>query len=160
MAGHDERESRTPLWLEDIHVGSHYRTSDHEITSDEIVDFASRFDPQAFHLGNDGAAGTIFGSLAASGWHTAAITMRLVVTSGIPIATGIIGASIELAWPTPTRPGDIVHVELTVTDVVPSRSRPDRGFVTCSYDTVNQHDEIRQRTTAHLLAFRRPAAER
>ena len=151
---------RTPLWLEDIEVDSHYRTADHEITTDEIVEFASRFDPQAFHLGDDGAAGTIFGSLAASGWHTAAITMRLVVTSGIPIATGIICASIELAWLTPTRPGDVLHVDLTVTDVVPSRSKPERGFVTCTYDTVNQHGEVRQRTTARLLVFRRPAAER
>jgi acyl dehydratase len=153
-------EQRTPLWLEDIEVGSQYRTADHEITRDEIVDFASRFDPQPFHLSEVGTAGTIFGSLAASGWHTAAITMRLLVTSGIPIATGIIGASIQLAWPTPTRPGDVVHVELTVTDVVPSRSKPDRGFVTCSYDTVNQHGEVRQVTTAHLLVFRRPPDQR
>ena len=86
--------------------------------------------------------------------------MRLLVTSGIPIATGIICASIELAWLTPTRPGDVLHVDLTVTDVVPSRSKPERGFVTCTYDTVNQHGEVRQRTTARLLIFRRPAAER
>src|SRR6187399_3124029 len=121
MAVRHSEEHRMPLWLEDIEVGSRYRTADHEITSAEIVEFASRFDPQPFHLGEDGAAGTIFGSLAASGWHTAAITMRLLVTSGIPIATGIIGTSIELAWPTPTRPGDVVHVDLTVTEVVPSR---------------------------------------
>ncbi len=73
----DAGAPRTPLWLEDIEVGSHYRTADHEITTEEIVEFASRFDPQPFQLGDDGAAGTIFGSLAASGWHTAAITMRL-----------------------------------------------------------------------------------
>ena len=86
--------------------------------------------------------------------------MRLLVTSGIPLATGIIGASIELAWPTPTRPGDVLHVTLTVTGMVPSRSKPDRGFVTCCYDTVNEHGEVRQRTTAQLLVFRRPVAER
>jgi acyl dehydratase len=153
----DEPDAR--LWLQDIEVGSRYRTDDHEITSDEIVEFASRFDPQPFHLSGDGAADTIFESLAASGWHTAAITMRLVVTSGIPVANGIIGASIQLVWPTPTRPGDVVHVELTVTDVVPSRSKPDRGFVTCAYDTVNQHGDVRQRTTAQLLVFRRPPTE-
>jgi len=159
MAAHPGEGSRKPLWLEDIEVGSRYRTSDHEITTAEIVEFASRFDPQPFHLGESGAAGTIFESLAASGWHTAAITMRLVVTSGIPIATGIIGASIELRWPTPTRPGDVVHVDLTVTGVVPSRTKPERGFVTCAYDTVNQVGDVRQRTTAQLLAFRRPPAE-
>ena len=156
----DAGAPRTPLWLEDIEVGSHYRTADHHITTDEIVEFASWFDPQPFHLGDDGAAGTIFGSIAASGWHTASVTMRLLVTSGIPIATGIIGASLELAWLAPTRPGDVLHVDLTVTDVVPSRSKPERGFITCTYDTVNQHGEVRQRTTARLLIFRRPAAER
>jgi acyl dehydratase len=159
MAVRHSEEHRMPLWLEDIEVGSRYRTADHEITSAEIVEFASRFDPQPFHLGEDGAAGTIFGSLAASGWHTAAITMRLLVTSGIPIATGIIGTSIELAWPTPTRPGDVVHVDLTVTEVVPSRSKPERGFVTCTYETVNHRGEVRQRTTARLLAFRRPPSD-
>jgi acyl dehydratase len=143
------------LWLDDIAVGSRFRTDDLEVTADDIVEFARRYDPQPFHLSPAGAHGTIFETLAASGWHTAAITMRLVATSGIPIATGIIGATIELAWPTPTRPGDVLHVELVVTAVTPSRSKPDRGFVTCTYDTLDQHGSIRQHTTASLLAFRR-----
>lgn len=152
------RGHRDVLWLDDIEVGSHYRTDEHPLTADEIVEFATRYDPQPFHLDAAGAAGTLFETLAASGWHTAAITMRLLATSGIPIATGIIGAGIELAWPTPTRPGDVLHVELTVTGVTRSRSRPDRGFVTCTYDTVNEHAIVRQHTTATLLAFARPTA--
>jgi acyl dehydratase len=144
------------LWLDDIEVGDRYCTDEVAVTAEDIVEFARRFDPQPFHLSEDGAAGTLFGSLAASGWHTAALTMRLVATSGIPIATGIIGASIELAWPTPTRPGDALHVELAVTATSRSRSKPDRGVVMCTYDTINQHGEIRQRTTAALLAFVRP----
>jgi acyl dehydratase len=80
----------------------------------------------------------------------------LLATTGIPIATGIIGASIELAWPTPTRPGDVLHVELTVDGVTRSRSKPDRGFVRSTYDTLNQDGVVRQHTVATLLAFTRP----
>jgi acyl dehydratase len=156
--GDDASGPRDVLWLDDIEVGSRYRTDAYELAEDEIVEFARRYDPQPFHLDAAGAAGTLFETLAASGWHTAAITMRLLATSGIPIATGIIGASIEMAWPTPTRPGDVLRVELTVTGVTRSRSKPDRGFVTCTYDTVNEHDIVRQHTTATLLAFTQPAA--
>ena len=145
-----------PLWLDDIEVGLQYRTAERLLEADEIIEFARRYDPQPFHLSEEGAVDTLFGTLAASGWHTAAITMRLVVTSAIPIATGIIGASIELAWPTPTRPGDVLHVDLAVDSVTPSRSKPDRGFVGVTYNTVNQHDAVRQHTVANLLAFRRP----
>src|SRR4051794_2294627 len=145
-----------PLWLDEIGVGRRYRTDEYSLSADEIIEFATRFDPQPFHMSDQGAAGTLFESLAASGWHTAAITMRLVSTSSIRIATGIIGASIELAWPTPTRPGDRLHVDLAVESVTPSRSKPDRGFVRVTYETVNQHDDVRQHTVANLLAFRRP----
>lgn len=148
-----------PLWLDDIKVGSRFQTSAYEVSSEEIITFARQFDPQSFHLNDQAAADTFFKSLAASGWHTAAITMRLLVTSGIPIATGIIGASVELAWPTPTRAGDVLHVELTVSDVKVSRSHPNRGFVKVVYDTVNQDGETRQHTTATLLAFKGPESD-
>lgn len=144
------------LWLEDIRVGDRFNTDEYEISSQEIVDFAQQFDPQPFHLNDQAAVDSFFKGLAASGWHTAAITMRLLVTSGIPITAGIIGASVELAWPSPTRAGDILHVELTVMSVKISKSQPDRGFVTVAYNTVNQEGEIRQRTTTNLLAFKRP----
>lgn len=144
------------LWLEDLEVGDRFRTEEYEITGEEIVAFAGQYDPQSFHLDEQAAAGTFFQGLAASGWHTAAITMRLIVTSGLPLASGIIGAGVELAWPTPTRPGDVVHVQLTVTGIRASRSRPGSGFVTVAYDTVTREGEVRQRTTATLLVFRRP----
>lgn len=144
------------LWLDDISVGDRFRTETYELGAEAIIDFANAWDPQPFHLSEDLARDTFFQGLAASGWHTAAITMRLLVTSGLPLATGIIGASIDLAWPTPTRPGDRLHVDLEVTDVRASRSDPSRGFITAVYDTVNQHGEIRQHTTARLLAFPRP----
>lgn len=105
------------LWLDDIRVGDRFNTDEYEISSQEIVDFAQQFDPQPFHLNDQAAVDSFFKGLAASGWHTAAITMRLLVTSGIPITAGIIGASVELAWPSPTRAGDILHVELTVMSV-------------------------------------------
>lgn len=144
------------LWLDDIRVGDRFKTDEYEISGQEIVDFAQQFDPQPFHLNDQTAVDTFFKGLAASGWHTAAITMRLLVTSGIPITAGIIGASVELAWPSPTRAGDILHVELTVMSVKISKSQPDRGFVTVAYNTVNQDGEIRQRTTTNLLVFKRP----
>lgn len=145
-----------PLWLDDIRVGDRFHTATYDLTAESIIEFAAAWDPQPFHLGDETARDTFFRGLAASGWQTAAITMRLLVTTGMPIATGIIGASIDLAWPTPTRPGDQLHVELEVTDVRGSKSDPSRGFVTTTYDTLNQHGEVRQHTTARLLAFAKP----
>jgi len=145
-----------PLWLEDLSVGDRFRTDEYEITREEILAFAGRYDPQPFHLDEAAAADSFFRGLAASGWHTAAVTMRLLVTSGLPFATGIIGAGVELAWPTPTRPGDVVHAQITVTGITPSRSRPDRGFVRVAYDTLTRDGTVRQHATATLLLFTRP----
>ena len=127
------------------------------LEADEIIEFARRYDPEPFHLSEEGAVDTLFGTLAASGWHTAAITMRLVVTSAIRSPP----ASSAPASSSPGRhrpPGDVLHVDLAVDSVTPSRSKPDRGFVGVTYDTVNQHDAVRQHTVANLLAFRRPGA--
>lgn len=144
------------LWLDDIKVGTRFETEKYEVSHEDIVNFARQFDPQPFHLSDQAAAETFFEGLAASGWHTAAITMRLLVTSGFSIATGIIGASVEVAWPSPTRAGDVLHVELTVENVKVSASQPDRGFVTVTYNTINQEGKTRQRTTANLLVFKKP----
>lgn len=144
------------LWLDDIKVGARFETEKYEVAHEDIVNFARQFDPQPFHLSDQAAADTFFEGLAASGWHTAAITMRLLVTSGISIATGIIGASVEVAWPSPTRAGDVLHVELTVENVKVSATQPDRGFVTVTYNTINQEGKTRQRTTANLLVFKKP----
>jgi acyl dehydratase len=103
------------------------------------------------------ARGTIFGGLAASGWHTAAITMRLMVTSGLPLATGILGLGGEISWPRPTHPGDTLHVESEILEIVPSRSKPNQGIVKARNTTLNQNDEAVQVFTSKVLVFKRPA---
>lgn len=146
------------LHLEDFHVGRRFASGSHPLDARQIVEFAERFDPQPFHLDDAAARDSLFGGLAASGWHTAAVTMRLLVGGGAPIAGGLIGAGVELAWPQPTRPGDVLRVESEVLGVTPSRSRPDRGFVTLRSVTLNQRGETVQIMTARMLVFRRGAA--
>lgn len=143
------------LHLEDLHVGQRFTSGTYTVDDQRITAFAREFDPQPFHLDPEIAKGTFFRGLAASGWHTAAITMRLNVDGGLPIHGGIVGLGGELAWPAPTRPGDVLHVESEVVEVVPSRSRPDRGIVTVRSDTLNQRGEVVQKTTMKLLVPRR-----
>jgi acyl dehydratase len=143
-----------PLWLDDMRVGHRFRTDSYDLTAEDIIEFATKWDPQPFHVSDETARDTFFTGLAASGWHTAAITMRLLVTSGMPIANGIIGAGGEVIWPTATRPGDRLHVEAEVVDVE-SRPNAKRGFITIAYDTVNQDGEVRQSSKARLLVFAR-----
>jgi acyl dehydratase len=146
------------FYLDDLHPGLRFTTAEHPVDALQIVDFASRWDPQPFHLDAEAAKATFFQGLAASGWHTAAITMRLLVTSGLPLGDGIIGAGGELSWPKPTRPGDRLRVESEVLDVIPSRSRPDRGMVQMKCETMNQHGDLLQRFLPKLVVFRAPAA--
>jgi len=146
------------LYLEDLQVGRRFTSGARAVEEREIVVFAREFDPQPFHTDPEAATKSIFGRLVASGWHTAAMTMRLQVEGGLPIANGIVGLGGELAWPAPTRPGDVLHVESEVTEVVPSRSRPDRGVVTVRSETRNQRGEVVQRLSVKLLVPRRPAA--
>jgi acyl dehydratase len=145
------------LYLEDLHVGQRFASGAHAVDEAEIKAFAGQFDPQPFHLDDATAKDTLFAGLAASGWHTAAITMRLLVDGGAPIAGGVVGAGGEIAWPKPTRPGDILQVKSEILDVTPSRSRPDRGMVTVRSETFNQRGEIVQTLTAKLVVPRRPA---
>jgi acyl dehydratase len=144
------------LYLEDVVVGSEFISDEVTITADEIIAFATQFDPQPFHLDPDAAMSSFFGGLAASGWHTAAITMRLLVTGGPDIAGGTIGAGGELTWPTPTRPGDRLHVRVTVESVTASRSNPDRGSTILRVETLTSENELRQRFTVRTLLFARP----
>src|ERR1700742_1722412 len=118
------------LYLEDFTVGRRFTSTAHLLDAEQIKAFARQFDPQPFHLDEETAKNTFFHGLAASGWHTAAITMSLLVKSGMPIAGGLIGAGCELAWPRPTRPGDVLQAESEVLAVEPSRSRPERGMIT------------------------------
>ena len=149
----------TPLFLEDLAVGQRFTSAAATMDAAAIKDFATAWDPQPFHLDDDAASRTLFGGLSASGWHTAAMTMRLLVTSGLPLAGGIIGSGGELLWEKPVRPGDTLHVECEVLEIVPSRSRPDRGMVRISCLTRNQHGETVQSFTPRLVVSRRPAME-
>jgi acyl dehydratase len=145
------------LYLDDLTVGQRFTSASHAVGRDEILAFARQFDPQPFHLDEAAARATLFGGLAASGWHTAAITMRLQVESGLPVAGGIVGAGGEFSWPNPTRPGDVLRVETEILEVKPSRSRPDRGMVTVKSETRNQRGESVFTLTARLVVPRRPA---
>jgi acyl dehydratase len=159
MADTSGRQAGRRLYLDELHVGQRFASGTHTIDADQIVAFATQYDPQPFHLDDQAAHGTVFAGLAASGWHTAAITMRLQVDGGLPIAGGIVGAGGELVWPKPTRPGDILRVESEVIEIKPSRSRPDRGMVTVRSDTSNQRGEIVQTLTARLVVPRRSTVE-
>ncbi|RTQ31820.1 MaoC family dehydratase [Variovorax gossypii] len=146
------------LYLEDLKVGDRFRSSEHALDVAQIKAFAQQFDPQPFHTDEEAAKNTFFGGLAASGWHTAALTMKLLVESGIPLADGIIGSGGELQWPRPTRPGDVLHVEGEVTAIVPSRSKPGRAMVTMHCQTLNQRGEVLQDFSPKLVVHARPAS--
>jgi acyl dehydratase len=155
METHETKTPETVRYLEDLQVGQRFHSATHTITADEIKVFAYEFDPQPFHLCEASARTSIFGSLAASGWHTAALTMRLLVTSGLPIDGGLIGRGGEIAWPRPTRPGDVLRVEAEVARTTPSRSKPDRGTATFEVRTFNQKHEVVQELTMNLMLPRR-----
>jgi acyl dehydratase len=145
-------------YLEDFAVGQTFRSGRLQIDKERIKTFAAEFDPQPFHLDEDVARATIFGGLAASGWHTAAVTMRLLVESELKPAGGIVGAGFdEFRWPRPVRPGDELRVESEVIDVRQSRSRPDQGMIKVRTTTLNQNGDAVQVTVGNLVVPRRPA---
>ena len=144
-------------YLEDLQPGQRFVSAKHLIDEAQIKAFAAQFDPQPFHLDHEAAKASLFGGLAASGWHTAAITMRLLVGGGMPLAGGIIGAGGELSWPKPTRPGDELQVESEVLSVTPSRSRPERGMASMRSQTCNQHGDVLQVFVVNVVVTRRPA---
>lgn len=151
-------EDRTAsLTLDDLNVGQLFRSGTHTLDASQIKSFAREFDPQPFHLDDEAAATSLFGGLAASGWHTAALTMRMLVES-LPILGGLIGAGGEISWPKPTRPGDTLHVETEIIEIRPSRSRPDRGMVTVRSVTRNQTGETVQILVSRLVVPRRKMA--
>ena len=147
----------TGRYLEDFAVGQIFRSGPLPIDEERIKTFAAEFDPQPFHLDEHAARDTIFGGLAASGWHTAAITMRLLVESDLKPAGGIVGAGFdEFRWPRPVRPGDTLRIEAEVLEMQPSRSRPGQGVIKVRTTTLNQHDEAVQVTIGNLVVPRRP----
>ncbi len=144
-------------YLEDFAVGQTFGSESLTIDEAAIKAFAAEFDPQPFHLDDEAARGTFFGGLAASGWHTAAFTMRLLLASDFKPAGGILGAGGELNWPRPVRPGDELRVESEVLEVRPSKSRPRQGMIKVRTTTLNQKGEAVQVLIANLLVPRRPA---
>ena len=143
------------FFLDDLEVGRRFSSRSHTVTADEIKAFAAQFDPQPFHLSDEAAKATLFGGLAASGWHTAAITMRLLVESGLPLRGGIIGTGGEVSWPRPTRPGDTLTVFSEIEAIIPSRSRPERGLIRVRSETRNQENEIVQVLVSKLIVPKR-----
>jgi acyl dehydratase len=147
---HRAHQNGARLYLDDLQAGQRFTSGAYLIEGARIKEFAAEFDPQPFHLDESAAEASVFNGLAASGWHTAAVSMRLLVTGGPPFANGIVGLGGEIAWPRPTRPGDILRVESEIVGA-PSRSKPDRGIVTVRGTTLNQHSEAVYTLTAKLL---------
>ena len=143
------------LYLDDLHVGQRFNSGSYVMEAARIREFAAEFDPQPFHLDEAAAEASVFKGLAASGWHTAAAAMRLLVTGGLPFASGIVGLGGEIAWPKPTRPGDTLHVESEIVEITPSRSKPHQGIVTVRGTMFNQNQEAVYVLTAKLLVSRR-----
>jgi acyl dehydratase len=149
-------EKSQGLYLEDLHVGQRFASGTHHMDEAKIKEFAREFDPQPFHLDDAAARPSVFGGLAASGWHTAAVAMRLLVDGGLPLGNGIIGMGGDLAWPKPTRPGDTLHVESEILEILPSRSKPNQAIVKVRSTTLNQHGEPVHSFTSKCLVFKRP----
>jgi acyl dehydratase len=144
------------LYLNDLELGQRFTSDAYTVEAGKIKQFAAEFDPQPFHLDEAAADASVFRGLAASGWHTAAITMRLLVGS-LPLAGGIVGLGGEISWPRPTRPGDTLYLESEIVEIAPSRSKPDRGIVTLRGTTFNQKQEPVYVLTAKLVVPKRSA---
>jgi acyl dehydratase len=152
-------EAQQAFYLEDLSVGQRFTSGLYHMDEDRMKTFAAEFDPQPFHLDEAAAQKSIFRGLAASGWYTAAATMRLLVTGGLPFGAGLVGLGGEIEWPKPTRPGDTLRVESEILEIVPSRSKPDRGVVKVRSSTVNQNGEKVQVFTTKLLVFKRESKQ-
>ena len=147
--------SMKELYFDDLKVGDKFQSETFEVPGNAIIEFAEKFDPQKFHLNMKSAERSIFKGLVASGWHTAAITMRLFVQT-LNFAEGVIGLGVdELRWPNPIRPGDVVRVETEIVDLRKSRSKPNYGIIRIRNVTKNQRDEIVQTMFASALVSRR-----
>jgi acyl dehydratase len=144
------------LYLDDLKVGQTFTTGTATLTAEAVREFAGQFDPQPFHLDEAAGRASVFGRLAASGWHTGALSMRLLVEGEMRIAGGLIGLSGQLSWPHATYPGDTLRVESEILDIRVSATRSDCGVITVRNRTLNQHDEIVQDAVVEILVPRRP----
>jgi acyl dehydratase len=145
-------------WWEDFAVGREFLTGSVEVTPDEIVDFARRYDPQPFHLDEAAARASLFGGLVASGWMTACLTMRLMCDAYLLDSASLGSPGLEeLKWLKPVRPGDRLQVRVTVIEARPMNSRPDVGLVKSRMQTLNQHAEVVLTMQAWAMYRRRAA---
>jgi acyl dehydratase len=147
----------TMRYFDDLKAGDKFKTAEQEVTEAEIIEFGQKFDPQAFHIDPAAAGGTLFGRIVASGWHTAAVSMRLMVLGEMDLDGGVIGQGVEsLRWPRPVLPGDRLRVVTEIEELRPAPARPDRGLIKLRCRTYNQHGKVVQDMTATLLVARRP----
>lgn len=147
------------LYLEDLNVGDQFKSREYEITLEEILEFAQKYDPQVFHTDPEKAKDhPIFKGIAASGWHTSAIVMRLW-TECFPVAYGLIGSDSNLRWPRPTRAGDKISVAVEVVSITPSKTKNDRGIVSYITQAKNQNDDILLISTTKIIVFNRDFKE-
>jgi acyl dehydratase len=152
-------ESTDPqaLFLDDLTIGQTFESETYRVGEEQIKAFAREFDPQPFHLDDTAARNSVFSGLAASGWHTAAITMRLITGIRPIFGSGVIGLGAEIAWPRPVRPDDVLRVVMKIAEIIPSRTRPDRGVVAMYCETFNQRGEVVQTLKPKLVMYRRGA---
>jgi acyl dehydratase len=148
---------KPPMYLDDFRVGDIIKGGSLTVDAAAIKEFAAKYDPQPFHLDEEAAKDSFFKGLAASGWHTAALTMRLIVDSGVPVGGGVIGAGGTISWPKALRPGETIRLESEILEVRPSRSRPDRGMVKVRFTTFDSAGDVVQVLVADLVAPRRTA---
>lgn len=150
----------TVRYLDDFAPGQRFAGAARaRVDAERVKSFAAEFDPQPFHLDEQAASGSIFAGLAASGWHTAALTMSLLVRSDLRPAGGIVGAGFdELRWPRPVRPGDELRIECEVLEVRASQKQPMQGLVKLRTTTLNQRDEAVQVMAGYIFVARRAAS--
>lgn len=143
------------LYLDDLRVGPLGEYGGHAVTKDEIIAFAREYDPQPFHVDEEAAKRSIYGGLIASGWQTASLSMRLVVDGFLSQAASLGSPGVDqLRWLKPVRPGDTLSVRVEILEVAPSRSKPDRGSIRATYETLNQDREVVM-TLACVMMFAR-----
>ena len=146
------------FYFDDLSVGQQFRSRSVELTAEDMIRFAREYDPQFFHVDEEAARDSMFGGLVASGWQTAAWSLRLLLgESDATFAGGVVGMEAQISWKRPVRPGARLRIESEITKITASRSQPDRGFVEFRMTTFDQHDVAVQTITATLVVFRDPA---
>jgi acyl dehydratase len=147
------------LYLEDVHVGQRFQSEPYHVSETEMIEFARQFDPQPFHLDRAAADASVFNGLAASGWHTAAIAMRLLMTGAMQFVGGAVGLGVdELRWPNAVRPKDTIQLETEILETRESRSKPGYGIVRIRNVATNQHQQVVLSYMANAMVQRRPTA--